>query len=111
MNSPEELQAAIGPRTAMIEILGQHFGSAKLDLKDGRRSRGKPAYHFWSMPQPTTRPFRILILRWARTWSHTAEAILSAVWKLRAVGREDLVRAAWANSAPHHAFGRALKGE
>jgi L-seryl-tRNA(Ser) seleniumtransferase len=25
------------------------------------------------------------------------------------VGREDLVRAAWANSAPHHAFGRAIK--
>ena len=25
------------------------------------------------------------------------------------VGRKDLVRAAWANSAPHHAFGRALK--
>jgi L-seryl-tRNA(Ser) seleniumtransferase len=25
------------------------------------------------------------------------------------VGRKDLVRAAWANSAPHHAFGRAMK--
>jgi L-seryl-tRNA(Ser) seleniumtransferase len=25
------------------------------------------------------------------------------------VGRRDLVRAAWANSAPHHGFGRALK--
>jgi L-seryl-tRNA(Ser) seleniumtransferase len=25
------------------------------------------------------------------------------------LGRRDLVRAAWANSAPHHAFGRALK--
>ena len=25
------------------------------------------------------------------------------------VGRRDLVRAAWANSAPHHAFGRAMK--
>jgi L-seryl-tRNA(Ser) seleniumtransferase len=25
------------------------------------------------------------------------------------IGRRDLVRAAWANSAPHHSFGRALK--
>jgi L-seryl-tRNA(Ser) seleniumtransferase len=25
------------------------------------------------------------------------------------VGRKDLVRAAWINSAPHHAFGRAMK--
>ena len=25
------------------------------------------------------------------------------------LGRKDLVRAAWANSAPHHAFGRAMK--
>src|SRR5437868_6583862 len=34
VNSPQELQAAISPHTAMIEVLGNHFGSAKLDLKD-----------------------------------------------------------------------------
>src|SRR5205807_4323399 len=30
VNSPEELRAAIGPRTAMIELLGNYFGKADL---------------------------------------------------------------------------------
>jgi L-seryl-tRNA(Ser) seleniumtransferase len=34
VNSPAEVQAAIGPRTAMVEVLGSHFGGTKLDLKD-----------------------------------------------------------------------------
>src|SRR5262245_11688301 len=34
VNSIEELQGAISRHTAMIEILGNHFGGAKLDLKD-----------------------------------------------------------------------------
>src|SRR5271163_372629 len=34
VNSVDELKRAIGPHTAMIEILGQHFGHADLDLKD-----------------------------------------------------------------------------
>src|SRR5215471_13042428 len=33
VNSTAQLEAAIGPRTAMNEILGNHFGSEKLDLK------------------------------------------------------------------------------
>ena len=34
VNNVEELRKAIGPHTAMIEILGNHFGKAQLDLKD-----------------------------------------------------------------------------
>jgi D-glucosaminate-6-phosphate ammonia-lyase len=34
VNSIEELRAAISPRTAMVELLGNHFGQAALDLKD-----------------------------------------------------------------------------
>src|SRR5437660_1501355 len=33
VNSVEELRAAINPRTAMVELLGNHFGQAALDLK------------------------------------------------------------------------------
>ena len=33
VNSDRELHAAIGPRTAMIELLDNHFGKADLDLK------------------------------------------------------------------------------
>src|SRR5579872_7546841 len=34
VNTPEEVRAALSPHTAMVEVLGQYFGSAKLDLKD-----------------------------------------------------------------------------
>src|SRR5947208_1323707 len=34
VNSIEELRAAINPRTAMVELLGNYFGKATLDLKD-----------------------------------------------------------------------------
>ena len=34
VNSPQELRAAISPHTAMIELLGNYFGKADLDLKD-----------------------------------------------------------------------------
>ena len=34
VNSPDELRAAISSHTVMIEVLGNHFGSARLDLKD-----------------------------------------------------------------------------
>ena len=33
VSSAAELEAAIGPRTAMIQILGQHFGKAKFGLE------------------------------------------------------------------------------
>src|SRR5204863_2710751 len=33
VNSPQELRAAISPHTAMIEVRGQYFGQAALDLR------------------------------------------------------------------------------
>src|SRR5712691_12638600 len=34
VDSPEQMRTAISPHTAMIEVLGNHFGGAKFDLKD-----------------------------------------------------------------------------
>jgi D-glucosaminate-6-phosphate ammonia-lyase len=111
VNSPEELQAAIGPRTAMIEILGQHFGSAKLDLKDIApiaRKAGVPilvdaAADYLIVPNP-------YLALGADLVAYSGGKIIRGPQTAGLlVGREDLVRAAWANSAPHHAFGRALK--
>ena len=111
VNSPEELQAAIGPRTAMIEILGQHFGSAKLDLKDVApiaRKAGIPilvdaAADYLIVPNP-------YLALGADLVAYSGGKIIRGPQTAGLlVGREDLVRAAWANSAPHHAFGRALK--
>jgi D-glucosaminate-6-phosphate ammonia-lyase len=111
VNSTEELQSAIGPRTAMIEILGQHFGSAKLDLKDIApiaRKANIPilvdaAADYLIVPNP-------YLALGADLVAYSGGKIIRGPQTAGLlVGREDLVRAAWANSAPHHAFGRAIK--
>jgi uncharacterized pyridoxal phosphate-dependent enzyme len=107
----EELQRAIGPHTAMIEVLGNHFGKADFDLKDVApiaRERGIPilvdaAADYLIVPNP-------YIALGADLVAYSGGKILRGPQGAgMLVGRKDLVRSAWANSAPHHAFGRALK--
>ena len=111
VNSPEELRAAISPHTAMIELLGNHFGKATLDLKDIApiaRTAGIPilvdaAADYLIVPNP-------YIALGADLVAYSGGKIIRGPQGAGLlVGRRDLVRAAWANSAPHHAFGRALK--
>ena len=111
VNSPEELRAAIGPHTAMIEVLGNYFGKASLDLKDIApiaRPAGIPilvdaAADYLIVPNP------YLALGADLVAYSGGKIIRGPQGAGLLVGRRDLVRAAWANSAPHHAFGRALK--
>ena len=111
VNSPAELRAAISSHTAMIEILGNHFGSARLDLKDVApiaRPAGIPilidaAADYLIVPNP-------YLAQGADLVAYSGGKILRGPQNAGLlVGRRDLVRAAWANSAPHHAFGRGLK--
>jgi D-glucosaminate-6-phosphate ammonia-lyase len=111
VNSVEELERAISRRTAMIEILGNHFGGAKLDLKDVApvaRKTGIPivvdaAADYLIVPNP-------YLALGADLVAYSGGKILRGPQTAGLlVGRRDLVRAAWANSAPHHAFGRAMK--
>jgi D-glucosaminate-6-phosphate ammonia-lyase len=111
VNSVQELRAAIGPRTAMIELLGNYFGKAGLDLKDIApiaRAAGVPivvdaAADYLIVPNP-------YIAQGADLVAYSGGKIIRGPQGGGLLlGRRDLVRAAWANSAPHHAFGRALK--
>ena len=110
-NTPEEVRAAISPHTAMIEVLGNHFGKAKLDLKDIApiaRPAGIPilidaAADYLIVPNP------YLALGADLVAYSGGKIIRGPQGGGLLVGRRDLVRAAWANSAPHHSFGRALK--
>jgi hypothetical protein len=111
VSNREELQRAIGPHTAMIEVLGNHFGRADFDLKDVApiaRERGIPilvdaAADYLIVPNP-------YIALGADLVAYSGGKIIRGPQGAGLlVGRKDLVRAAWANSAPHHAFGRALK--
>lgn len=111
VNSPDELRAAIGPHTAMIEVLGNYFGKASLDVKDIApiaRPAGIPilvdaAADYLIVPNP-------YLAQGADLVAYSGGKIIRGPQGAGLlVGRRDLVRAAWANSAPHHAFGRALK--
>jgi L-seryl-tRNA(Ser) seleniumtransferase len=111
VNTPQEFQAAIGPRTAMAAVLGRHFGSAKLDLKDIApiaRKAGIPilvdaAADYLIVPNP-------YIALGADLVAYSGGKIIRGPQTAGLlVGRRDLVRAAWANAAPHHAFGRPSK--
>jgi L-seryl-tRNA(Ser) seleniumtransferase len=111
VNAPDELRNAISAHTAMVAVLGQHFGSAKLDLKDVApvaRKAGVPilvdaAADYLIVPNP------YLALSADMVAYSGGKIIRGPQTAGLLIGRRDLVRAAWANSAPHHAFGRTAK--
>jgi len=111
VNTPDELRNAICPHTAMVAVLGQHFGSAKLDLKDVApvaRKAGVPilvdaAADYLIVPNP------YLALGADMVAYSGGKIIRGPQTAGLLIGRRDLIRAAWANSAPHHGFGRTAK--
>jgi D-glucosaminate-6-phosphate ammonia-lyase len=111
VNTPDELRKAINSNTALVAVLGQYFGSAKLDLKDVApiaRQAGVPilvdgAADYLIVPNP-------YIAQGADLVAYSGGKIIRGPQTAGLlVGRRDLVRAAWANSAPHHGFGRPAK--
>jgi L-seryl-tRNA(Ser) seleniumtransferase len=111
VDSAAELESALGPRTAMIQILGSHFGKQRFGLAEVApiaKKAGVPilvdaAADYLIVPNP-------YIALGADLVAYSGGKILRGPQTAGLLlGRKDLVRAAWANSAPHHAFGRAMK--
>src|ERR1700730_17176398 len=111
VNSVDELQSALSRRTAMVQVLGSYFGHAKFGLKEVApiaRKAGVPIFidaaaDYLIVPNP-------YIALGADMVAYSGGKIIRGPQTAGLlVGRKDLIRAAWANSAPHHAFGRALK--
>lgn len=111
VDSVEELKAAIGPQTALIMILGNRFDDVEVSLADAApiaKAEGVPilvdaAADYLITPNPYIAAGADLVCYSGGkiTRGPQTAGLL--------VGREDLVNAAWWNSAPHHAFGRPMK--
>ncbi len=106
-----EFRAAINHRTAMVMILGNRFEKVPCSLDEVApiaRQAGIPilvdaAADYLIVPNPYLAAGADLV---AYSGGKILRGPQSAGLLL---GREDLVRAAFANSAPHHALGRPMK--
>ncbi len=111
VDSVDELEAVINHRTAMVMILGNRFEEVPLGLKDIApiaNAAGVPVLVDAAADYPVTpNPY---LASGADLVVYSGGKILRGPQTAGLLlGREDLLRAAYANAAPHHAFGRAMK--
>jgi D-glucosaminate-6-phosphate ammonia-lyase len=110
VDSLDDFHAALGRRTAMIAVNGseEDKGIRLEDLAKAARPAGVPilvdaAAHYPARPNPW-------LARGADLVACSGGKILQGPQCAGLLmGRKDLVRAAWINGAPHHAFGRMAK--
>jgi uncharacterized pyridoxal phosphate-dependent enzyme len=112
VRTPEELEAAVGPRTAMIYILaGPDADESPLNTRviaQIARPKGVPilidaAAEILTVPNVHLENGATLV---GYSGGKCLRGPQSAGLLL---GRKDLVRAAWIHSAPHHGFARSMK--
>ena len=107
----EELRHALGPRTAMIMVLASPEDTGPFGLEQitqVAKQRGVPVL-VDAAAEGLTIP-NIHLQRGADLVCYSGGKALRGPQSAGIlIGRKDLVRAAWTNSAPHHAFGRPMK--
>jgi L-seryl-tRNA(Ser) seleniumtransferase len=112
VSTPAELEAAIGPRTALIYILaGPNADESQLPLKtiaEIAQPKGVPtlvdaAAEILTIPNVHLKNGATLV---AYSGGKCLRGPQAAGLIL---GRKDLVKAAWVHSAPHHGFARGFK--
>jgi uncharacterized pyridoxal phosphate-dependent enzyme len=112
VNTREELETAINPRTAMIMIMASpRADSGPLSTENicaVAKTRNVPvivdaAAEYLTIPNKH-------LGRGATMVAYSGGKCLRGPQAAGLLlGRKDILQAAWANSAPHHAFGRSLK--
>jgi D-glucosaminate-6-phosphate ammonia-lyase len=109
-SSLDALEAALGPRTAMVYILAGPgdtgpFGLAP--IAEIARARGVPVLVDAAAENLTP---EVHLQRGADLVAYSGgKALRGPQCAGLLLGRKDLCQAAWINSAPHHAFARSLK--
>jgi len=111
INSREEFYAALGRRTAMIAVLGTGEAKGPIRLEEmaqAGRKAGVPVLVDAAAELPT--PPNPYLSRGADLVAYSGGKIIRGPQCAGLLlGRRDLVQAAWLNSSPHHALGRAMK--
>jgi L-seryl-tRNA(Ser) seleniumtransferase len=112
VNTPEELETSITPRTAMIMIMASpRADSGALSTENVCRVakvRGVPVI-VDAAAEILTIPNKHLGLGATMVAYSGGKCLRGPQAAGLLLGRKDLLQAAWLNSAPHHAFGRSLK--
>jgi hypothetical protein len=112
VETPEQLKSAINGRTAMIMIMSSpRAESGPMSTENVckiARAQGIPVI-VDAAAETLTIPNKHL-LRGAKMVAYSGGKCLRGPQAAGLLlGQKDLLQAAWLNSAPHHAFGRALK--
>src|SRR5260370_6672745 len=112
VNSADELQASINPRTALIMIMSSpRAESGPLSTENickVARARGVPVI-VDAAAEILTIPNKHLGLGATMVAYSGGKCLRGPQAAGLLLGQKDLLQAAWFNSAPHHAFGRSLK--
>jgi uncharacterized pyridoxal phosphate-dependent enzyme len=112
VGTPEELDAAFGPRTAMVYILaGPEADKSPINTKAIARLAGQKR-----VPVLVDAAAEVLTVPNVHLENGATLVAYSGGKCIRGpqtagllLGRKDLVRAAWVHSAPHHGFSRSMK--
>ena len=112
VDTPEQLEAALGPRTAMVYVLaGDRSENGPLSLEViARLANPRKVPVFVDAAAEILTVPNVHLQRGAALVGYSGGKCLRGPQCAGLLlGRKDLVRAAWVHSAPHHGFGRAMK--
>jgi len=111
VENSREFRAAVNKQTAMITILGDaedHNGVSLEELVDVGKQQGIPVLVDAAAERPDVPNYYLKKGVDAVAYSG-GKCLRGPQCSGLALGRRDLLWAAWLNSAPHHAFGRSMK--
>lgn len=110
--TPEEFEAALGPRTAMVYVFAgprSESGPMALEVLTSMANKKNVPVLVDAAAEVLTIP-NVHLQKGAALVGYSGGKCLRGPQCAGVLlGRKDLVKAAWVHSAPHHGFGRSMK--